>query len=433
MEHGDGTSRSPSAATERLLRLVLGDDAAGMRVVGYDGTELGDPQATTTLRITSPDFLRRVIAGRGSELAFSRAYVAGDVEVEGDIYDILALRDRIGSIRFGPSAWRDAAAALGIHGFDGLTRLRPPPAPPEEINVAGRLHSVRRDAKAISSHYDVSNDFYRLFLGPTMTYSCAVFEHANDTLEQAQSNKYELICRKLGLRPGMRLLDIGCGWGGMALHAARQHGVSVVGVTIASEQRDLARKRVADAGLAGQIDIRLQDYREVADGPFDAVSSIGMFEHVGSQRLGDYFGRIEQLLTPGGRLLNHAINYSQPPKKGGPIDPDGFMGRYVFPDGELLEPGQVVSAINSNGLEVRHLESLREHYALTLREWVRRLEDNWSEAVRLTSPGRARVWRLYMAASALGFESNELSITQILASKTDGGDSKMELRPTWGV
>jgi cyclopropane-fatty-acyl-phospholipid synthase len=425
--------RSPTDETmtiARMLSSLLGDDVAGLRIEVYDGTDLGPPDAATTVRIVSPDFFHRVITGRGRELAFARAYVAGDVEVDGDIYGLLEVRERIGRINIDSALLGDVARLLEIEGVKDLTKLRPLPPPPEEVTVRGALHTRRRDARAISSHYDVSNDFYRLFLGSTMTYSCALFENESDELDDAQINKYDLICRKLGLEPGMRLLDIGCGWGGMVLHAAERYGVSAVGITISREQQELAEKRVADSGLGDRVEIRLQDYRDVADGPFDAVSSIGMFEHVGEKRLDAYLGQIKSLLVPEGRLLNHAINRSAASRRAR-IDPNGFIGRYVFPDGELLEAGQVVSALNRNGLEVRHVESLREHYALTLRHWVRRLEENWDEAVDLTSLGRARVWRLYMAVSALGFETNELNITQVLATNTTDGSAGLGLRPGW--
>ncbi len=424
---GVGATSAPMA---RLLRSVLGEDVGGLRIEAYDGTVLGPATAATTVRIVSPDFFRRVLAGRGTELAFARAYVAGDVEVDGDIYDIVGLRDRIGKVAMSAGLLRDLATVLEVHNLADLANLRPPPPPPEEVRVGGVLHSRSRDAVAVSGHYDVSNEFYRLFLGPSMVYSCGVFETESDSLQGAQLNKHDLICRKLGLRPGLRLLDIGCGWGSMVIHAAEHYGVEAVGVTISNEQRLFAQEQVNAAGLAGRVEIRLQDYRDVSDRPFDAVSSIGMFEHVGQKRLAAYFGKIESLLVPGGRLLNHAINRSVRARTGR-IDPNGFMGRFVFPDGELLEAGQVVSAINSNGLEVRHLESLREHYALTLRHWVSGLEDNWEEAVGLTSAGRARVWRLYMAGAAVGFESNELNLTQILATKSVDGSSRLGLRPHW--
>jgi cyclopropane-fatty-acyl-phospholipid synthase len=265
-----------------------------------------------------------------------------------------------------------------------------------------------------------------MVLGPSMTYSCAVFEHDDDPLERAQSNKYELICRKLALRPGMRLLDIGCGWGGMVLHAARHHGVQAVGVTISVAQAELARKRVVDAGLADLVEIRVEDYRDVHDGPYDAVSSIGMFEHVGVDHLAEYFGQIGRLLRPGGRLLNHGI--CRPGGAKGSISRRGFINRYVFPDGELVEVGRVISALQDQGLEVRHSEGLREHYAMTLRRWVANLEANWDSATQEVGAPRARIWRLYMAGSALAFEAGHNQIHQVLAVAPEGGRSGVPLR-----
>ncbi len=289
-----------------------------------------------------------------------------------------------------------------------------------------------------------------MVLGPSLTYSCAVFESDTDSLEQAQANKYDLICRKLGLAPGRRLLDVGCGWGGMLLHAAANYGVRGVGVTISAEQDELARKRVAEAGLDDLIEIRLQDYRDVVDGPFDAISSIGMFEHVGRARMEAYMRRLYTLLRPGGRLLNHAISrpgYPQPDtlaghtvavgrrlltaagsRLGSKID-SPFMQRYVFPDGELHEVGVVVSMLQEVGFEVRHLETLREHYARTLRCWVANLEANWDQAVAQVGEGRARVWRLYMAASAVGFERNTIQVHQVLGVRTEAGRAEVPLRP----
>ncbi|WP_261560801.1 SAM-dependent methyltransferase, partial [Frankia tisae] len=270
---------------------------------------------------------------------------------------------------------------------------------------------------AISHHYDVSNAFYRLFLGPTMTYSCGVWESPAAGLDAAQTAKHELVCRKLGLRPGERLLDVGCGWGSMLIHAARHHGARGVGVTISVEQAAEARRRIAEAGLTDAIEIRLQDYREIPDGPFDAISSVGMVEHVGRAMLPTYFAALYSLLRPGGRLLNHGISSPGDPAGAyrhqphlGPIPlPQGrdFLRRYVFPDGELHEIGLMTSLTQAAGFEVRHVENLREHYALTLRAWVRALEENWDAVVAQVGAGRARVWRLYMAGSALSFESGQ--------------------------
>jgi cyclopropane-fatty-acyl-phospholipid synthase len=291
----------------------------------------------------------------------------------------------------------------------------------------GRLHSRARDAAAVSSHYDVGNEFYRLVLGPSMVYSCAVWQDENTGLEAAQEAKLDLVCRKLGLAPGMRLLDVGCGWGSLALHAAARYGVDVVGVTLSTQQATLARKRLAEAGLTERVDIRVQDYRDIADGPFDAIASVGMAEHVGEAELPGYAARLHDLLRPGGRLLNHAIAWS-----GGPVtwDDDGFIARYVFPDGELVGLAAMVGVLEDAGLEVLDVEALRRHYGLTLRAWVRRLEERWTEAVQATSEGRARVWRLYMAASALAFEAGVMGVNQVLVQRP-GGDPPPLRRSAW--
>jgi len=316
-----------------------------------------------------------------------------------------------------------------VRELGGWREVRPLPPPDEEVRLRGRRHSKARDAAAVSHHYDVSNTFYRLVLGPSLTYSCAVWHDSDDTLEAAQANKYELICRKLDLRPGMRLLDVGCGWGGMVMHAAQHHGVHAVGITISRQQAELAEKRVAEAGLSGQVQIRVQDYREVSDGPYDGVSSIGMFEHVGEARLAEYFECLRRLVCPEGRLLNHGISRPARTEKAR-LPRLSFINRYVFPDGELHEVGRVISITQDAGFEVRHVESLREHYALTLRRWVANLEEHWDEAVAEVGAPRARVWRLYMAASAINFEAGRSQIHQALSvPREPGGRSGLPLRP----
>ncbi len=405
-----------------VVRSMLGDDLP-VAVEAYDGSRLGPPGARTRILVRSPDALRRMVAAPG-ELGLSRAYVAGDLELDGDIFDVLALRDRMPTPKLSPAQWAMAARLVASA---GLRRL---PPPPEEAQVRGRLHSPRRDAVAVTHHYDVSNRFYRMVLGPSMTYSCAVFPDQGATLEEAQTTKLELVCRKLALEPGMRLLDVGCGWGSLARHAARCHGVRAVGVTLSAPQAALARELAAEEGVGHLVDIRVQDYRDVVDGPFDAVSSIGMFEHVGRARTAEYFARLRGLLRPGGRLLNHAI--TRPPSKSTRLPPSSFVGRYVFPDGELLEVGDTVSALQGEGLEARHVESLREHYARTLRCWVANLDAHWDEAVGEVGANRARVWLLYMAGSALGFEAGRTSVHQVLAVHPGaGGASGMPLRPDW--
>jgi cyclopropane-fatty-acyl-phospholipid synthase len=408
-----------------IIESMLGTDLP-VAVRAYDGSSIGPPDPPATIYVRSPDALRRIITAPG-ELGFARAYVAGDIDLEGDIFAGLALRDRLPDVKL------HVPQLLAMLRELGWQNLRPLPAPPEEARLHGRRHSVARDRAAISHHYDVSNDFYRLFLGPSLTYSCAVFSSESTSLEDAQASKYELVSRKLDLQPDMRLLDVGCGWAGMVMHAAQHHGVNAVGVTVSSRQVELGSKRVAEAGLADRVQIRNQDYRLVNDGPFDAISSIGMFEHVGEARLSEYFGRLYDLLPPGGRLLNHGI--SRPPAADGKTSPKfsrgSFIDRYVFPDGELHEVGRVVSIVQQAGFEVRHVESLREHYAKTLRHWVANLEAHWDEAVELVGQARARIWRLYMAASAVNFEANRTQIHQVLADKPDRGRSGMPLRPTW--
>jgi cyclopropane-fatty-acyl-phospholipid synthase len=406
-----------------LVDEVLGGDLP-LAVEAYDGSRTGPEDAPATLVVRRPEALSRVITAPG-ELGLARAYVAGDLDIKGPIWALLALRDRLPNVRLAPKALLRVVQEAG--GWRKIHRL---PPPPEEAHLHGRKHSRARDAAAISHHYDVSNAFYRMVLGPSLTYSCAVFHDAGDTLEQAQANKYELICRKLDLQPGMRLLDIGCGWGGMVMHAAQHHGVRAVGVTISSRQAELAEKRVGEAGLSDQVEIRLEDYREIDDGPYDGISSIGMFEHVGEDHLAEYFTRLRALVRPGGRVVNHGI--SRPPGHKARLPRRSFINRYVFPDGELHEVGRVVSVMQSADFEVRHVESLREHYALTLRHWVANLESNWDEAVEEAGEARARVWRLYMAGSAVNFEAGRTQVHQVLGvPQSDDGTSGMPLRPVF--
>ena len=369
--------------------------------------------------LRSPEALRRIVTAPG-ELGFARAYVAGDLDIEGDVYEALELLER----RRGLS--RLLPELLPVVRDRGIDALRPLPPPPEEARLRGRRHSKARDAAAIAHHYDVSNGFYRLVLGPSLTYSCAVFADPAATLEEAQEAKHELVARKLGLGEGMRLLDVGCGWGSMLVHAAERHGVSGVGITNSRRQAELARERVRAAGLGDRIEIHLADYRDVSDGPYDAVSSIGMVEHVGHAQLELYLARLHALLRPEGRLLIQGIG--RPPRRRRLLPRRTFVNRYVFPDGDLQEVGTVVSRMQAAGLELRHVESLREHYALTLRHWVGNLESSWDEAVAEVGIARARIWRLYMAGSALGFEAGRLQVHQLLAVRSDRGASGMPVR-----
>jgi cyclopropane-fatty-acyl-phospholipid synthase len=402
---------------------LLGDDLP-IRIECYDGSALGPPQAPARLLVRSPDALAYMLTAPG-DLGFGRAYVSGALELDGDIFAALALRHQLPSVRIDAHSWITIARLAGLSG------LRRPPLPREEAQLHGRRHSRDRDSAAIAHHYDVSNDFYAIVLGPSMTYSCAVWPAPDTTLEEAQAAKHDLICRKLGLRPGMRLLDVGCGWGSLAVHAAQHYGVSVVGVTLSRRQAEYAIDAVKEARVDDQVEIRVQDYRDVSDGPFDAISSVGMFEHVGAARLDEYFSCLYSLVRPQGRLLNHGI--SRTPGRRSRFGRRSFINRYVFPDGELHEIGTVVSRVQRAGFEVRHVENLREHYARTLRAWVANLDAGWDEAVALAGVGRARIWRLYMAASAVNFEDGPIQVHQTLAVRADGGVSEMPARPDWGA
>lgn len=420
----------PAGDAAKVIAPLIDAFAPGLavRVALWDGSSAG-PSEGPTVQIRSADALRRLLWAPG-ELGLGRAYVAGDIDIDGDIFAALAaLRPAGSQLRVGP---RQLAAVVGAAQRAGALG-RPLPPPPEEARPRGRLHSRTRDAQAVSHHYDVGNDFYRLVLGPAMTYSCARFAHPSMGLADAQASKHDLVCRKLGLheQPGARLLDVGCGWGSMAIHAASRYGAHVVGITISRQQVDAARTRVAEAGVADRVEIRLQDYREVRGEQFDAISSIGMSEHVGRAHIDEYFTGLASLLSPRGRLLNHAISSVGGSKLGS----RSFIGRYVFPDGELLDIGDTVLAMETAGLEVRDVESLREHYATTLRHWVANLEARWDEAVSLVGERRARVWRLYMAASALGFEDGGLAVHQVLgvARELDGASGMAATRDGWAT
>jgi len=396
-----------------LVQSALGQQAR-LQVTCWDGSVFGPVDAPVRLRINNRRALRRLLWAP-NELGFARAYVSGDVEVEGDLLAALDELERVGDPANGPGVAIDGATKRAL--LTAVLRLGvigPPPRPPaEESRLRGSRHSKTRDADAIAHHYDVGNDFYRLVLGDSMTYSCAYWADASAGLDAAQFAKCDLVARKLGLTAGMRVLDVGCGWGTFALHAARTYGARVVGVTLSHEQAEYARKRMAEEGVDQLVEIRVQDYRDVGDGPYDAISSIGMAEHVGAAMLPVYAADLFALLRPEGRLLNHAI--SRRPGHPAAFSSTSFIDRYVFPDGELEPIAMMLEAIEGAGFEVRDVESLREHYALTLRAWVANLERNWTAAVAATSAARARIWRLYMAGSALAFEGNRIGVNQVLA------------------
>jgi cyclopropane-fatty-acyl-phospholipid synthase len=418
---------------ERLaaaLGAVLGTEELPIRLRGWDASLAGPPGAPV-LAVRSRRALRRLLWAPG-QLGLARGYVAGEIDIEDDVFATFSALSSVGRLaETGPMATATPAERLGLlRTAVRLGALGPEPTPPPEEADLGRIgsrHSRPRDAAAISHHYDVGNDFYSLVLGPSMVYSCAVWETPETGLDDAQEAKLDLVCRKLGLQPEMRLLDVGCGWGSLAIHAAQRYGVTVIGVTLSEEQARMARKRVAEVGLTDRIDIRVQDYRAVDDGPFDAISSIGMAEHVGRTQLPGYVARLTDLLRPGGRLLNHAITWNAGPTS---WDKDSFIARYVFPDGELLPLGEMVGLLEAGELEVIDVEALRRHYALTLRAWVERLEADWDASVAASSEGRARVWRLYMAACALAFEGGTMGVGQVLLQRS-GGEQPPLRRTDW--
>jgi cyclopropane-fatty-acyl-phospholipid synthase len=417
-------------ALAEVFERVAGPDAP-VQFKAFDGSRAGAEDSPVRITIKSRDAVAYLAQAPGA-LGLARAYVSGHLDVEGDMYAALA---RMATAQRLEWTKAEQLRLLGDLGGPRLLwpRLEPPP---QEVRVnsrwrLGRRHSKDRDANAISHHYDVSNTFYEWVLGPSMAYTCACYPRADATLEEAQANKFELVSRKLGLKPGMRLLDVGCGWGGMVMHAAREHGVKALGVTLSAEQAAWAQRAIKEAGLSDLAEVRHMDYRDVAEADFDAVSSIGLTEHIGKAELPDYFAFLYGKLRPQGRLLNHCI--TRPDNKGPNVVKDGFINRYVFPDGELEGPGYLLSLIHDTGFEVRHEENLREHYAMTLAGWCANLDDHWDEAVAEVGEGTARVWRLYMAGSRLGFERNQIQLHQILGVKLDAnGEAGMPLRPDWG-
>jgi cyclopropane-fatty-acyl-phospholipid synthase len=423
----------PRTIAGRLVALVeqVTGEPVPLRLRAWDGSEAGEPGATV-LVLRDRRALRRLLWSP-NELGLGRAYVAGEITVEGDLYEALGhVAELIKRVNLRERGMDPVFRRELLRALISLRVVGPAPEPPpEESRLYGKKHSVGRDRAAISHHYDVGNDFYRIVLGESMVYSCAYWTSTDDgyTLDQAQRDKLDLICRKLALEPDMRILDVGCGWGSLVLHAAQNYGVDAVGITLSREQAEYARARVSEAGLEKRVEIRVQDYRQIDDGPFDAISSIGMAEHVGLERYAEYATVLYKLLRSGGRVLNHQIAALHPSTDSADSAPKGaarlrprkqtrsFIDAYVFPDGQLVPLGTTVGLLEEAGFEVRDVEALREHYGRTLRAWVANLDADWDRAVELTSPGRARVWRLYMAGSAISFEEARLGVNQILAVK----------------
>lgn len=400
-----------TAVAARLVdlveRLIGAPFPIGLRA--WDGSRAGATDGPCVV-LRSRRALRHVLWQPG-ELGLARAYVTGDLDVEGDLAEGLSRFWRLGTHRTRPTPaqWLEIvrlAAAVGAIG--------PRPAvPAAEARLSGRLHSRRRDRSAIAHHYDLSNDFYRLLLDPHMAYSCAYWTDPAYTLHDAQTDKLDLICRKLDLRPGQRLLDVGCGWGSLVLFAAEHHGVHAVGVTLSGQQRDHALARVAEAGLAGMVEVRLQDYRDIDDHPFDAVTSIEMGEHVGEENYPTYAATLYRLLKPGGRLLLQQMSRGATAAGGG-----AFIETYIAPDMTMRPVGATLDHLTRAGFEIRDVEAIREHYVWTCRAWLATLEQRWDEVVSLVGQEQARTWRLYLAGGALAFEENRMGVDQILAVHT---------------
>lgn len=425
----DSPDRALSIAD--ILEILVGADLP-VHITAYDGSSLGPEDARYRLNLKSPRGTTYLVTAPG-DLGLARAYVSGDLEMigvhPGDPYPVLkALGEQLHFHR--PSA-RDLALIARSLGWEVLKPIAPPPQEslPRWRRIAeGLRHSKARDAESIHHHYDVSNAFYERVLGPSMTYTCAAYESADQSLEEAQENKYRLVFEKLNLKPGDRLLDIGCGWGGMVRYAARR-GVKTIGATLSAEQAEWARTAIADEGLSELAEVRHSDYRDIAETGFDAVSSIGLTEHIGVHNYPSYFRFITSKLRIGGLLLNHCITR---PDNHAKVKAGAFIDRYVFPDGELTGSGRIITEMQNIGFDVRHEENLREHYALTLRDWCRNLVENWDFCVNEVGEGTARVWGLYMAGSRLGFERNGIQLHQVLAVKpADGGDAQVPLRPWW--
>ena len=418
-----------------ILEIFTAGGELPLKFSAYDGSTAGPDDAELGLDLLSPRGTTYLATAPG-DLGLARAYVSGELEAHGvhpgDPYELLkALAEKLDFKRPPTRVLLDIVRSIG---FEHLKPIAPPPQEvlPRWRRVAeGLRHSKKRDAEAIHHHYDVSNAFYEWVLGTSMTYTCACYPNAEATLEEAQDNKYRLVFEKLRLQPGDRLLDVGCGWGGMVRYAAR-HGVKAIGVTLSREQAAWAQKAIADEGLSDLAEVRHSDYRDVRESGFDAVSSIGLTEHIGVANYPAYFRFLQSKMRTGALLLNHCITRAD--NRAG-HSAGGFIDRYVFPDGELTGSGRIITEAQDVGLEVVHEENLRHHYALTLKDWCRNLVEHWDEAVAEVGLPTAKVWGLYMAGSRLGFENNVVQLHQVLAVKLDrrGGDGGLPLRPWWAA
>jgi cyclopropane-fatty-acyl-phospholipid synthase len=374
----------------------------------WDGTSLPATSGEgTTFRARSRDAAAHLLRAPG-QLGLGRAYVSGALEPD-DLDAALDLLDAWEP----PPIDRATQGRLALAALRACGPMRPPPVPAAELRPRGRRHSILRDARAVRHHYDLPPEFFALWLDESMTYSCALFSRGAPTLEEAQRAKLDMVCRKLDLSAGERVLDVGCGWGSFAIHAAELYGVHVVGITLSEPQARVAMQTVRERGLADRVDIRVADYRELLDDPFDAIASIGMVEHVGASQIDVYAAQLAGMLRPGGRLLNHGISRM----RHGEAEAGPFSERYVFPDGAPLHLSRIQTAVERAGLVTDHVEGLHGDYAVTLRHWAERLDERLDEALRLAGPERVRVWRLYLRAARRGFESGFTSVYQVRAHR----------------
>lgn len=407
-----------------LEHLFTGHPRHDFRVRFWDGSSWGrTDHPRFTLVLAHPGALRAMFLNP-SELSLGEAYIYNDFDIEGDIEAAFEMGDHLLSEDHGLGERLHLGTILGKLPAQGRPR-----AVVRAHKLRGTVHSRGRDQRAISYHYDLPAEFYQLFLDRRMVYSCAYFQHAEEDLDAAQEHKLDYLCRKLRLRPGERLLDIGCGWGGLIIHAAAHYAVQALGITLSEPQAELARQRIGEAGVEERSRAEVRDYRDLAGSePFDKIVSVGMFEHVGEALLQEYFTHAWRLLKPGGVFLNHGIAYSAVYRRRGP----SFVDQYVFPDGDLVPISTTLHAAEHRGFEVRDVESLREHYAMTLHHWVKRLEGNAEQARSITDDTSYRIWRLYMAGSAHAFRTGRLNLYQVLLAKSVGGRSGLPLtRRDW--
>lgn len=414
-----------SLASVEFLDALLADyPNRDFQVRLWDGTTWGAVQQPRfTLVLKHPGALRAMFS-RPSELTLGEAYIYDDFDIEGDLEAVFQLADFLLEQERNLGKTLDLAKRLQKLPINNRAHEKRRTA-----HLSGSVHSRERDQQAISYHYDLPAEFYALWLDRRMVYSCAYFATPEEDLDSAQERKLDYICRKLRLGRGERLLDIGCGWGRLIMHAVARYGVEAVGITLSAPQAELARQRLRESGLGDRCRVEVSDYRDLEHGQlYDKIVSVGMFEHVGEALLPEYFNRAYELLRPGGVFLNHGIAYSATYHRQGP----SFCDRYVFPDGEMVPVGTTIRAAERSGFEVRDVESLREHYELTLHHWVRRLEDHAEQARAISDDTAYRIWHLYMAGSAHGFRTGRLNVYQTLLAKPRHGGSGLPLtREDW--